>query len=160
MMLNQIMHNKCYQENHTKWCIMLLRKSNQMMHYFIKEPNLKQIWVDDFLLKRSLGCLDIILKTPLFNPWSILRNDPWNLPPFYPTVSVVRRLMFQSCIILYIIRKELLCWWNFKKRWIPKNAWILRYWVKCGAFISLQFEKPKNYYLQNLQYIDGKFYAD
>ena len=28
-------------------------------------------------------------------------------PPFYPNVSVARKLMFQNYIILYIIRKEI-----------------------------------------------------
>ena len=70
--------------------------------------------------------------------------------PFYPTVSVARKLMFQNGLILYITRKEMFCWRNCKKRSIPKNASILRYWVKCGPFIPLQFQKPKNYYLENL----------
>ena len=65
---------------------MLSGKSYQMMHNVIKkikpndalcyqrvepETNLSR---DDFLLKRSLGCLDIILKTPLFNP--AFRSSP------------------------------------------------------------------------------------
>ena len=50
-----------------------------------KEPKLEaNLSKTDFLMKKSLGSLVIILQTPVSNILSILRNNPWNLSPFLP----------------------------------------------------------------------------